>query len=330
MFDLYFTEILPFNCLICLLALVIDRLWGEPDIIYKRISHPVVIFGKILNYLNSKLYNNAAPKIALLYGGLTMKIFTASITGFSILLSYLLFDLGVIGILILGLLSSTLLAHKSLVDHVSAVIIPLEQNDLSDAKIEISKIVGRDTQNLNEYDIARAAVETTAENYSDGIIAPWLFSLLFGLPGIVFYKLINTADSMIGYRNEKYLYYGRIAARLDDAVNFIPARLTAIIFIILNLNSNIWLSLKQIKQEAKKHSSINAGWPEAAMAILLNLALAGPRLYQGQLTDDLWINEKGNQAATPQHIKNALKIISRSWWCLFVITGLLTGLFQAT
>ena len=135
---------------------------------------------------------------------------------------------------------------------------------------------------------------------------------------------------MIGYRNEKYLYYGRIAARLDDAVNFVPARLTAIIFIILNLKSNIWLSLKQIKQEAKKHSSINAGWPEAAMAILLNLALAGPRLYQGQLTDDLWINEKGNQAATPQDIKNALKIISRSWWCLFVITGLLTGLFQAT
>jgi len=287
MLDLYYTQILPLNILICLIALIVDRVWGEPNIIYKRVPHPVVIFGKLLNYLNSKLYHNISPNKALLSGGLTMTIYIMSITGFTILLSYLIFQLGIIGIIILSLLSSTLLAHKSLIDHVAAVIRPLEQNDLPVAKIEISKIVGRDTQNLNEYDIARAAVETTAENYSDGIVAPWIFLLIFGLPGIVFYKLINTADSMIGYRNEKYLYYGRIAARLDDGVNFIPARLTAILFICVNLKSNFWHSLMQIKQEAIKHSVINAGRPESAMALLLNTALAGHHFCQGQITDDL-------------------------------------------
>lgn len=196
---------------------------------------------------------------------------------------------GWIGIVLVGILAWPLVALRSLQDHVAAVANPLLGGDIAGAREAVSRIVGRDPATLDEAGIARAAIESLAENASDGIVAPVFWGALFGLPGIFGYKAINTLDSMIGHRSERHEAFGWAAARIDDIANFIPARLTGFLFVLLARRRSQALSC--MTRDARRHRSPNAGWPEAAMAGALGVRLSGPRIYHGTATDEPWINE---------------------------------------
>ena len=174
-------------------------------------------------------------------------------------------------------------------------------------------IVGRNTANLNENEISRSAIESLAENTSDGVIAPLFWCAVLGLPGLVAYKVINTADSMIAYKTERYKDYGLIAAKIDDVVNYIPARLTAVLYSLVGLAP---MKIRGLRHEANLHRSPNAGWPEGMVARLLDVKLSGPRAYNGSLSNDLWLNESAPDA-TPLSIRKALNLFHRA--VIFVI-----------
>ncbi|GBO80611.1 cobalamin biosynthesis protein CbiB [Acetobacter aceti NRIC 0242] len=206
-------------------------------------------------------------------------------------------------------MASCCLAQRSLHEHVEAVAQALENKGLSAGRQAVSMIVGRDTSALDEAAICRATIETLAENFSDGIVAPAFWCALGGLPGTVFYKAVNTADSMIGHRNERYEAFGKTAARLDDLINLPASRLSAfwIVSAAFFTGQDWKAALHTIRRDARHHRSPNAGWPEAAMAGALGLSIGGPRLYNGEVANVPWIG-KGRQEATPADIRRALKL----------------------
>ncbi len=205
---------------------------------------------------------------------------------------------------------AVLLAQRSLYDHVAAVRDALDRRGLAAGREAVSHIVGRDPESLDEYGVARAAIESLAENFSDGVVAPALFYALFGLPGIFVYKTANTLDSMIGHKTPRYLQFGWAAARLDDLLNLVPARLSGVLLAAAALatpRARALPALRTMLRDARKHRSPNAGWPEAAAAGALDLALAGPRRYQGHVVNDPWLGE-GRARATPADIDRALRL----------------------
>jgi adenosylcobinamide-phosphate synthase len=216
--------------------------------------------------------------------------------------------------------AAILLAQKSLVEHVRAVAIGL-RTSLDEGRRAVSMIVGRDTAALDEAAIARAAVESAAENLSDGVVAPAFWFLIGGLPGIIFYKIINTADSMIGHRTERHGEFGWAAARLDDVLNWVPARLTALLIAVVSLDAS---ALRTAATDGPRHRSVNAGWPEAAMARVLGLALSGPRSYGGEMTTDPVLNPEGRRAATAGDIEAATRMLWRVWGGVFLTSGVLS------
>jgi adenosylcobinamide-phosphate synthase len=202
-----------------------------------------------------------------------------------------------------------LLAHKSLVEHVSNVAQSLRMSLFSGQR-SVSMIVGRDTANMNTEQVSRAAIESMAENFSDGFVAPVFWFLVAGLPGIIIYKAINTSDSMIGYKNRTFKDFGWATARVDDVLNWIPARLSALcIWAITGFPVN-W---RFIAQNARLHRSPNAGWPEAAMAYALEIRLSGPRSYEGQMQKFPWVNPIGRKNIGPSEIDNAIRILWATW-----------------
>ena len=306
-----------------LLAMVIDRLFGEPEAIYRYISHPIIIMGKSLIWLEQKFYptsvtSSTSPFQLYIRGALATLLFISFWGGCGFWLQKILSTQNnIIELLLLALISSIFLASKSLFDHVHNIYLPLAKGDIINARKELSKIVGRKTDNLDESAITRAAIESASENFADGVFAPCFYLLLFGLPGIIIYKAINTADSMIGYRSERYRQFGCFAARLDDIANFIPARLCALLMLLCKYPLSL-SHFKKLPSIAQKHRSINAGWPEGAMALQLDLALAGPREYQGYHVNDPFIHEKGRKTAIAIDILSALKIIKNLWGFLFI------------
>ncbi len=224
----------------------------------------------------------------------------------------------VIDVIVLAIL----LAQRSLVDHVGLVATALRQS-LSAGRTAVAQIVGRETKNLDEPAIARAAIESAAENLSDGIIAPAFWFAVAGLPGLLLYKITNTADSMIGYRTAKYEEFGWAAARFDDLLNLIPARQTAL---LIWLTSPKRAALPAIMTEAPRHRSPNAGWPEAAMAQVLGIALSGPRIYDGQSRDYPFVNAAGRRMIGPADIENACTVLWRTW-ALVLFAALVVTLF---
>ena len=238
----------------------------------------------------------------------------------------LLLQLGFTGIIIEALVASIFLAQKSLVDHVARVEKAFKQSSLAEARSAVSLIVGRETKNLDESAVCRAAIESLAENSSDGVVAPVFWYLILGLPGLFCYKLVNTADSMIGYKNERFKDFGWASARLDDVVNFIPARVTAFIVI---LTSGLFInrkaaakSLEVVKKDARHHHSPNAGFSECAFAGALDVKLLGPRIYSGEAVDEPFQNESGKMAR-PDDIYRAIRLFKRSMDVLFLIILLL-------
>ena len=303
-----------------LIALCLDRLIGWPDQLYRNLSHPVVGIGALIStadqILNRDNWPAAVRKIAGVFFLLVI------MTGLYLVCRLIVSGIpsGWAGIGLTAVLAWPFLAAKSLADHVQAVAVNLQADDLPAAREAVSMIVGRNSEQLDHNAIARAAVESLAENTSDGVTAPLFWGVLFGLPGLVVYKAINTADSMIGYRTKKYQAFGWAAARLDDLVNLIPARLTGLMYVLLARAPVHALTV--MVNDAPGHRSPNAGWPESAVASALGIRLSGPRLYNGVASSDPWLNKAGRDPG-PQDITAALQLYRRLLWVVSLL--LLSG-----
>ena len=308
-----------------LIALCLDRLIGWPDQLYRRLSHPVVGIGVLINTADQMLNRNSWPAAVRRIAGVFCLLLI--IAGLYLICWLIVSGLpsGWERIGITAVIAWPFVAAKSLSDHVEAVAEPLQGGDLPAARQAVSMIVGRNSEQLEKTAIARAAVESLAENTSDGVTAPLFWGVLFGLPGLVVYKAINTADSMIGYRTKKHRAFGWAAARLDDLVNLIPARLTGLLYALL-AQAPVH-ALMVMMRDAPGHRSPNAGWPESAVASALGIRLSGPRLYDGLASSDLWLNDAGRDPG-PQDITKALQLYSRLLWVIsFLLLAGAVGLF---
>lgn len=289
---------MSFAAILCI-ALILDALMGEPEALWSRIPHPAVLMGRAVDWADKKM-NHGKGRVAA--GAMAL-------VGLILLVGSVAWALASLGWLIEVIFAAILLAHRSLTDHVTAVADALA-NATEDGRIAVGRIVGRDTSEMEDSDVARAAIESAAENFSDGVIAPAFWFLLLGLPGIAIYKLVNTADSMIGYRTPKHEAFGKTAAKLDDVLNWIPARITAVLIFLINHRPGGWTL---IRQDAPLHRSPNAGWPEAAMAVSLDVALAGPRSYDGEMRDYPFVNEAGELDLESGDIDRAVSVLWRAW-----------------
>ena len=292
------------NVWIAFVALVVERLAGYPSSLLKAIGHPVVWIGKLIGWLD-KRFNDRTRRngvVALLVVLVVTLCITLPISLFLRGLSF--------GWVVEALLATTLLAQKDLYVHVKAVANGLNQS-LAAGRAEVSKIVGRDPQQLDETGVAKGAIESLAENTSDGIIAPLFWLLIAGLPGIALYKAVNTCDSMVGYKSEKYQLFGWASARLDDLANFVPARLTGLLFCLAS-SANFKRAFAVMRRDAPNHVSPNAGWPEAAMAGGLDIALGGPRSYEGRHVELAWMGKGGREVLGADDIDAALKLYARA------------------
>ncbi|MCT4607776.1 MAG: adenosylcobinamide-phosphate synthase CbiB [Pelagimonas sp.] len=270
-----------------LVGLVIDALIGWPDALFRKIGHPVTWMGALITWCEQRL--NLGGRLPRLLGGaVTVGVVCTATAIIATALAWALPG-GFLGVVIGGVLAWPFIAVRSMHDHVEAVAKPLVAGDLPGARFAVSMIVGRDPAQLDSAGIARAANESLAENTSDGIVAPLFWGVVVGLPGIAVYKAINTMDSMIGHRNERFEAFGKIAARLDDLVNLIPARLTGALFALAS-GRNCPRAFAVMRRDAKSHRSPNAGWPEGALAGALGIRLSGPRAYGDHTVNEPWVN----------------------------------------
>lgn len=297
------------------LALGLDAAIGWPDAVFRAIGHPVTWCGGLISALEARLNQGPARRLK---GVATALLVIAIAIFFGVALQALS------GTLLTALLAWPLLAARSLHEHVARVAKPLAAQDLPAARQAVSMIVGRDPERLNARGIARAALESLAENSSDGIIAPLFWGALFGLPGIAAYKAINTLDSMLGHRTPRYEAFGWASARIDDLANLLPARLTALLFIITAPNrAAAWIVTSN---DARHHRSPNGGWPEAAMAGALGLRLSGPRIYGNEAANEPWINANGRDPG-PEDIYAALALYRRALILAAALLGLSAALW---
>jgi len=277
-----------------LIGFLIEAALAWPAPLFRLIGHPVTWLGRAITLLEGRMNDarQSAYVQKLLGAGLVAIVLTGAVLP-CIWISSVLPN-GWAGVVIGGLLAWPFLAARSLYDHVVAVAKPLGQGDTDAARHAVSMIIGRNPETLDNAAIARASLESLAENASDGIVAPVFWGLVFGLPGLVGYKAINTMDSMIGHRSERYENFGMVAARLDDIVNLIPARLTGLLFALFS--GKVSHSFGVMLRDAGHHRSPNAGWPESAMAGGLNVRLSGPRIYGDRIADEPWLNASAPDA----------------------------------
>ncbi|SFS68245.1 adenosylcobinamide-phosphate synthase [Sulfitobacter marinus] len=271
-----------------LIGFLIEAALAWPAPLFRVIGHPVTWIGRAITLLELRM-NDAQQSVRAqnLLGAVLVAIILTGAVLPCIWISSILPD-GWGGAVIGGVLAWPFLAARSLYDHVVAVARPLGQGDTVQARHAVSMIIGRNPETLDDAGIARASLESLAENASDGIVAPVFWGLVFGLPGLVGYKAINTMDSMIGHRSARYENFGMVAARLDDLANLIPARLTGLLFALMSGRASHCVSV--MLRDAGHHRSPNAGWPEAAMAGALNLRLSGPRIYGDTIANEPWVN----------------------------------------
>jgi adenosylcobinamide-phosphate synthase len=294
-----------------LLALLIEAAVGYPDAVLRRIGHPVMWQGRLIDALDRRLNrDDDPPDRRRMMGIVALALLLTICTGLGIGLQLLL-GRHWPGIVILAILASSLLAQRSLHEHVRRVAEALESRGLAGGREEIAHIVGRDPDRLDEAGVARAAVESLAENFSDGVVAPALWLGVGGLAGGVAYKAVNTADSMIGHRTPRHEAFGWAAARLDDLVNLPASRLSGLLIVAAAAvlpGASAKGAWRAMRRDARGHRSPNAGWPEAAMGGALGLALAGPRSYGGVMTSDGVMGEGGRRELNAADIRAALRL----------------------
>lgn len=298
-----------------LLATALDRALGDPPWLWRRVPHPVVVFGAAIGFVdrhgNRETWSAGARRAAGTASILALVAGAALIgLGLERLFAALLGPFAFIGS---GVVGAVMLAQRSLADHVRAVAEALEGEGIEAGRRAVSMIVGRDVSALDGAGVSRAAIESLAENASDGVVAPWLFLFAFGLPGILAYKMLNTADSMIGHMSPRHRAFGWAAARLDDAANWPAARLTALLFAGAawarhGTAGAVW---RGARRDGPLHRSPNAGWPEAAMAGALGLALGGPRRYGALEVDAPTLNGAGRRQAGVADIRAGLALFAR-------------------
>lgn len=309
---------------VLLAALLLDRLVGDPDWLWRRFSHPVVIFGWAIGGADKRFNrNDDIAENRRRNGRLTIAVLLLLAAFAGWLFAGLFERLGVVGTALEIIVVAVFLAQKSLADHVGAVAQGLREQGLAGGRRAVAMIVGRDPEALDEAGVSRAAIESLAENFSDGIVAPVFWYAVLGLPGLMAYKMLNTADSMIGHLNERHRDFGRAAARLDDVANWPAARLSALLIAIGAGLTKGGVAMKRALETALAdsglHRSPNAGWPEAAMAGALDLALAGPRRYHGELVIEPSLNGAGSSVAGGKDIMSAVVVFHRACDCLAVL-----------
>ena len=291
-------------------AMILDAILGEPKWLWNKVPHPAVLMGNLIKWCDEQ-YNSGEN--AKLNGVLTLLALVAG----AALLGYII---SLFGGIVTILITAMLLAQKSLVQHVQQVADALRIS-LDEGRQKVAMIVGRDTGHMDQPAVARGAIESAAENLSDGVIAPAFWFLVGGLPGLMVYKIVNTADSMIGYKTEQHADFGWASARFDDLLNLIPARITAA---LIALPAGVHGQWRDIIADAKLHRSPNAGWPEAAMARAIDIALSGPRAYEGQMQDFPFVHPAGNQFARPSDIDAACSMLWKAWGIALLFTTILT------
>jgi adenosylcobinamide-phosphate synthase len=293
------------------LSLLVELAFGYPDRLVRAIGHPVIWIGHLISFLDRSMNRATASDSTRRISGVAALIVLITVcAGPIFLLEYLLRHLH-LAVIVLAVLGSSLLAQRSLAAHVKAVADALDREGLSGGRKAVSMIVGRDPDQLDEAAVSRAAIESLAENFSDGVVAPAFWLGLGGLAFGVAYKAINTADSMIGHRTPRHEAFGWAAARFDDLINLPASRLTALLLVIAAFmvpGADAREAWNAVWRDAKKHRSPNAGWPEAAMAGALGLALAGPRVYGGVMTADGFMGKGGRREANACDIRKALKL----------------------
>ena len=309
---------------VLLLAFALDALMGDPPALYERIPHPVAMLGRLIARLEKRFNDPGRGDRARFRTGLVASLGVIAVAFACGWLLSLVLRTFPSGWLVEALIASSLIAFRGLYDNVAKVRRDLEHS-LDEGRQAVSHIVGRDPQSLDEHGVARATIESTAENFSDGVVAPIFWYALLGLPGIAAYKAVNTLDSMIGHRNARYESFGRFAAKLDDAANLIPARLAGLAVCVaaaFGRTTDANAAWRAMRRDAAKHRSPNAGWPEAAMAGALGLKLAGPRTYGDTRIEDAWMGD-GRAEATTADIRRALALYLRANLALAVAIALL-------
>jgi adenosylcobinamide-phosphate synthase len=297
---------------LALVAIATEAMVGYPNAVYRLAGHPVTWIGRLITWCDDTWNSDArSSHERRQYGVVTLLLLLAVSLSAGVAIVALLDRLvpDVAALVLCGVLASTLLAQRSLDTHVLAVAKGLESEGLPGGRAAVAHIVGRDTKSLDEAAVCRAAIESLAENFSDGVVAPLFWMVVAGLPGALAYKAINTADSMIGHRTERYEAFGWASARCDDLVNLPASRLSALWLMLaaVPLGLSPADALSTIRRDAGHHRSPNAGWPEAAMAGALGIRLSGPRIYDGVPVDERWVGE-GRSELTAKDIRNALKL----------------------
>lgn len=311
---------------LALLSLVIELLAGYPDRVFRAVGHPVTWIGRLISLLDRSWNRDDRPpghRRALGIAALVVLLLVSVTVGLLIQQGFALIPYGTIGT---AILASSLFAQRSLYSHVAAVAGALEKGGLEAGRDAVSKIVGRDPDRLDEAGVCRAAIESLAENFSDGIVAPAVWMSLAGLPGAAAYKAVNTADSMIGHRSKRHRDFGWASARFDDLVNWPASRLSALLLTgaaALMPGASPAAAWRAVHRDAKGHRSPNAGWPEAAMAGALGLSIAGPRYYHGVQTSDREMGAGGRRELNSGDIRRALALYRVADALLIALTALL-------
>lgn len=296
---------------LALAALAIDAVVGDPPALYRRVPHPVAVLGKGVEALEARLNDPAVSDTRrVVRGGLVVALAILAAAGTGVLVHALATAAPVpVGALVEAVAASVLVAYRGLRDHVREVARGLDTG-LAEGRAAVAHVVGRDPASLDGPGVARAAVESLAENFADGVVAPLFWYVLLGLPGLLAYKAINTLDSMIGHRDPRYRRFGRIAARADDAASWVPSRLAAALLAGAALavpGASARGAVRAAFRDAGRHRSVNAGWPEAAMAGALGFALAGPRRYGGRTVEDAWMGD-GRRDLGADDLRAALRL----------------------
>ena len=313
---------------LALLAVLVELVAGYPNAVMKAIGHPVTWMGRLIAYLDARFNDPAKGAEARRRAGAIALFILLVIVGAAAFVLESTLLLLPFGLILAGIACSTFIAQRSLHAHVANVAEALEGGDLDKARQEVAHIVGRDTANLDEAGVARAAIESLSENFADGVVSPVFWICLGGLTGGAVYKAINSADSMIGHHSEKHESFGKPAAQLDDLVSMPGARLSGLLFVAaaaLPGGASAQGAWQTMNRDASKHASPNSGYPEAAMAGALGLALGGPRAYEGAETEGAWLGE-GKREATATDIHAALDLYGRADGLLIALVLVLVGL----